>query len=470
MSGVTAVVRILCLLAGSAIVACTGAAAASSPQAALRSSTTPSAKAIAAGGIHTCALTSAGAVQCWGDNRSGQLGDGTTTERHSPVTVSGLGSGAAAIAAGGIHSCALTSTGGVRCWGDNRSGQLGDGTTTARHTSVAVSGLSSGVRAIAAGGFHTCALTNAGGVKCWGDNRSGQLGDGTMTERTTPVPVSGLSSGVAAIAAGDYHTCALTTAGAVKCWGYNYVGQLGNGTTADSPVPVAVSGLASGVAAIAAGGLHTCALTSAGGVRCWGDNRAGQLGDGTTTERHAPAAVSGLASAVAAIAAGGDHSCARMNTSLVKCWGQNGSGQLGDGTTTERHTPVVVSGLASDVATISAGGFHTCALTSAGAVRCWGDNPYGQLGDGTKTSRRKPVRVIRFGAAPPRVRCVVPYVHGKLLAKAKRRIVRAHCRLGRVKRVASHKKKNKVVAQSPRAGKRLKKGARVNLRVSRGHA
>jgi alpha-tubulin suppressor-like RCC1 family protein len=467
MSGVTTLVRILCLLGGSAVVACSGAAAAS-PGSELRAAATPTAKAIAAGGIHTCALTSAGAVQCWGDNRSGQLGDGTSAERHSPVTVSGLGSGVAAIATGGIHSCGLTSAGGVKCWGDNRSGQLGDGTTSARHTPVGVSGLSSGVTAIAAGGFHTCALTSAGGVKCWGDNRSGQLGDGTMTEHTTPVPVSGLSSGVVAISAGDYHTCALTTAHAVKCWGYNFLGQLGNGTIADSSVPVAVSGLAGGVAAIAAGGLHSCALTSAGAVRCWGDNRSGQLGDGTTTERHTPVAVSGLASGVAAIAAGGDHSCARMNTSVVECWGENGSGQLGDGTTTERHTPVVVSGLASDVAAISAGGFHTCALTSAGAVRCWGDNPYGQLGDGTKTSRRKPVRVIRFGASPPRVRCVVPYVRGKLLAKAKRRIVHAHCRLGKVKRVASHKKKNTVVGESPRAGKRLKKGAKVNLRVSRG--
>jgi alpha-tubulin suppressor-like RCC1 family protein len=374
----------------------------------------------------------------------------------------------AGIAAGGIHSCALTSAGGVKCWGDNRSGQLGDGTTTARHTLVAVAGLASGVAAIATGGFHTCALTSAGAVKCWGDNRSGQLGDGTMTEHNTPLPVSGLSSGVAAITAGDYHTCALTTAGAVKCWGYNSLGQLGDGTTADSSIPVTVSGLSSGVAAISAGGLHTCALTKAGAVECWGDNREGQLGDGTTTERHAPVAVSGLASGAAAIATGGDHTCARTSTSAVDCWGRNNSGQVGDGTTTERHTPVAVTGIARDVAAITAGGFHTCALSSSGAITCWGNNPFGQLGDGTKTSRRKPVRVIRFGAPLPRVRCIVPNVRGKLLAKAKRRIVHAHCRLGRVKRVASHKKKNTVIAQSPRAGKRLKKGSKVTLKVSRG--
>jgi len=249
MPGVTTLVRHLCLIGGAAVLACSGVAAAS-PQ---RSMATPTARAIAAGGIHTCALTSAGAVQCWGDNRSGQLGDGTTIERHSPVTVSGLGSGVAGIAAGGIHSCALTTAGGVKCWGDNRSGQLGDGTTTARHAPVAVVGLGSGVAAVAAGGFHTCALTTSGGVKCWGDNHSGQLGDGTMTEHNTPVPVSGLSSGAVAITAGDYHTCVLTTAGAVKCWGYNSLGQLGNGTIADSPIAVAVSGLSIGVAAISAG-------------------------------------------------------------------------------------------------------------------------------------------------------------------------------------------------------------------------
>ncbi len=417
------------------------------------------ATAIAAGAWHTCALTAGGGAVCWGYNQ--------------PSAVSGLAGGVAAIAAGGYHTCALTSAGGVKCWGWNDHGQLGNGQQGCGdvHCSspipVAVSGLASGVAATAAGGYHTCALTSAGGVKCWGDNEFGQLGDGTTTDRHTPVAVSGLASGVVAIAAGFDHTCALTSAGGVVCWGYNAYGQLGDGTrTIWRLTPVAVSGLASGVAAIAAGGLHSCALTSAGGVVCWGYNGGGQLGDGTTTDRYTPVAVSGLASGVAAIAAGGVHTCALTSAGGVKCWGSNGWGQLGDGTTTERHAPVAVTGLASGVAAIAAGYLHSCALTSAGAVKCWGENASGQLGDGTTIDSHTPVGVIGFGGS---LKCGVPNVLGKPLAKAKTVITRAHCRVGAVTRVASRKKKNIVVGQSPRRGKRLKKGAKVNLKVSRGH-
>jgi alpha-tubulin suppressor-like RCC1 family protein len=317
---------------------------------------------------------------------------------------------AAAIAAGGFHTCALTSAGGVKCWGYNEG-----------RTPVAVSGLASGVAAISAGWQHTCALTSAAGVVCWG--AGGTLGDGTTTTRLTPVAVSGLASGVAATSAGGEHTCALTSAGGVVCWGANYLGQLGDGGRGhcdypyypcSSPIPVDVSGLASGVAAITAGGHHTCALTSAGGVVCWGYNRYGQLGDGTTTER---------------------------------------------------DTPVDVSGLTSGVAAIAAGGFHTCALTSVGAVKCWGRNHDFQLGDGTTTDSHTPAGVIGFGGS---LVCGVPYVLGEPLAKARAEIVRAHCRVGMIKRVASRNKKNTVVGESPRAGTRLKKGAKVNLKISRG--
>jgi alpha-tubulin suppressor-like RCC1 family protein len=412
------------------------------------------ATAIVAGSEHTCALTAAGGAKCWGSNYWGQLGDGTTTDRHTPVDVSGLTSGVSAIAAGYLHTCALSASGGVKCWGDNASGQLGDGTTTDRHTPVDVSGLASGVSAIAAGGNHTCALTAAGGVKCWGFNEYGQLGDGTTTERNTPVGVSGLASGVSAIAAGLYHTCALTASGGVKCWG------------ASSFIPVDVPGLASGVSAITAGEQHTCALTAAGGVKCWGWNRYGQLGDGTTTDRSTPVNVSGLVSGVSAIAARGNHTCALTAAGGVKCWGRNRYGQLDDGTTTDRHTPVDGSGLASGVSAIAAGEQHTCALTASGRVKCWGRNRFGQLGDGTTTNRPTPVGVVGFGGS---LKCIVPNVIGQLLPKAKARIEKAHCRFGTVrKKPSTQKKKGRVLAQKPRAGKKLTNGAKVNLTVGKG--
>jgi len=425
---------------------------------------TEKATAIAAGGGYSCALTTAGGVKCWGNNSHGQLGNGATTNRLVPVAVSGLASGVTAIAVGD-HSYALTTAGAVKCWGANNHGQLGDGTTTESHTPVDVSGLAGGVTAIAAGGAHTCALMSTGAVKCWGRNGNGELGDGSTTDRNTPVAATGLASGVTAISVGDLHTCALMSTGGVKCWGRNNFGQLGNGSTIDSAVPVDVSGLAGAVAAVAARGLHTCALTSAGGVKCWGANHAGQLGDGTTTESHTPVDVSGLAGGVTAIAGGGSYTCATTSAAAAKCWGDNGFGVLGDGTTTERHTPVDVFGLASGVSAVAAGEFHTCALTSAGGVKCWGDNTYGELGDGTTTQRHKPVAVVGFGGS---LKCLVPNVIEKPLGKAKIILGRAHCRAGRVTRVASRKKKGIVVGVSPRPGKSLKNGAKISLKVSRG--
>ncbi len=350
--------------------------------------------AIATGRQHACALTSSGGAKCWADNSFGQLGDGSTTQRLTAVDVSGLSSGVAAIATGNQHTCALTIAGGIKCWGANFSGQLGDGSTTQRLTAVDASGLTGGVAAIATGGA-TCALTSAGGVKCWGDNTFGQIGDGTTTQRLTAVDVIGLTSGVAAIAAGGSHTCALTSAGGVKCWGYNIRGQLGDNSTTQRLIAVNVSGLTSGVVAIAAGFQHTCALTSAGGIKCWGSNDDGQLGDNSTTRRLTAVNVSGLTSGVAAIAAGFVHTCAMTSAGGVKCWGNNGSGQLGDNSTTQRLTAVDVSGLSNGVAAIATGRQHTCALTSTGGVKCWGSNFIGQLGDGTGGLRLVPVDALQ---------------------------------------------------------------------------
>jgi alpha-tubulin suppressor-like RCC1 family protein len=306
-------------------------------------------------------------------------------------------SGVAAVSAGVQHTCAMTAAGGVKCWGNNSAGLLGDGTTDQRLTAVDVVGLTSGVAAVSAGSFaHTCALTTAGGVKCWGNNNVGQLGDGTTTERLTPVDVVGLTSGVVAIDVGEAHTCALTTVGGVKCWGQNFAGHLGDGTTTERLTPVDVAGLTSGVVAVSAGQFHTCAVTTTGGIKCWGNNNSGQLGDGTTIEQLTAVDVSGLTSGVAAVSAGQQHTCAITNSGGLKCWGTNFAGQLGDGTTTERLTPADVTGLTSGVAAVTAdaSSSHTCALTTAGGVKCWGRNTLGQLGAGIPTNRLTPADVL----------------------------------------------------------------------------
>jgi alpha-tubulin suppressor-like RCC1 family protein len=365
------------------------------------------APAITAGYRHTCAVLGDGTARCWGDNTYGQLGDGTNTERHTPVPVCAVSAtapctaandilaGAVAISAGYYHTCAVLSDGTARCWGDNAYGQLGDDAAEfVSTTPVAVSGLSDAV-AVAAGHGHTCALLSNGTAMCWGDNIYGQLGDGTAERSDTPVAVSGLTNAVA-ISAGYYHTCAVLSDGTARCWGLNNRGQLGDGTTKDSDTPVAVSGLSNAVV-ISAGDWHTCALLSNGTARCWGDNTDGQLGDGTAgTHSTTPVAVSGLSNVVA-ISAGWERTCAVLSDGTARCWGRNDYGQLGDGTSgTNRLTPVTVSGLGNAVA-ISAGWYQTCALLGNGTARCWGSNAFGQLGDGTTTDHDTPVTV---GPAP----------------------------------------------------------------------
>lgn len=350
--------------------------------------------AISTGDYHTCALTNLGGVKCWGRNTYGQLGNGSTENSITPVDVTGLTSQVIAVSSGDYHTCALTSSGEVKCWGRNIYRQLGDGTTTDRLTPVNVLGLTGMVSTISAGGYHNCALTTGGGVKCWGDDFHGQLGDGTTEISSTPVDVVGLSSGVIAINSGGYHTCVVTSEGGIKCWGENYFGQLGDGTTLHRLVPVQVLGMSSEVAIVDAGGGHTCAIATTGRVKCWGYNYFGQLGDGTNTRIINPVDVEGLTSEVAQIDAGYRHTCALTTAGGVKCLGWNYYGQLGDGTTMDRYALVDVVGLSSGVTSISAGSFHTCALMSSGGVKCWGNNSYGQLGDKSTTDRLTPVDVF----------------------------------------------------------------------------
>ncbi|WP_238380256.1 RCC1 domain-containing protein [Salinispora tropica] len=338
-------------------------------------------------------------VLAWGDNKDGELGDGTTTDSSTPIAVDlPAGTTITAIAAGHDHSLAVTSAGTALAWGNNLFGQLGDGSTTDSSTPIAVD-LPAGttVTAIAAGDDHSLAVTSAGTALAWGDNDRGELGDGTTTRRDTPVDVD-LPAGttVTAIAAGIGHSLALTSAGTVLTWGLNSDGQLGDGTTTDSSTPIAVD-LPAGttVTAIAAGSLHSLAVTTAGTILAWGNNSDGQLGDGTTTNSSTPIAVNLPASTtITAIDGGRDHSLAVTSAGSALAWGDNDDGQLGDGTTTNSSTPIAVN-LPADttVTATTAGSLHSLAVTTAGTILAWGNNSDGRLGDGTTTNSSTPIAV-----------------------------------------------------------------------------
>jgi len=370
---------------------------------------------VAAGDSHTCVLLYGGTVKCWGENSSGQLGTGDFRDSSVPVQVSGIGGAATpaiAIAAGAFHTCALLGDGSVKCWGDANQGQLGNGATSGRSATpvqVVTGGFGfvvNGLRSIAAGGDHTCAIHVSGQVYCWGANFAGQLGNGSTTLQSHPVTASGISpaSGYTAIgvSAGRAHTCAqlVATTGGNKtitaCWGDNGHGQLGNGGSADSSVPVLLTSYPN-VRSVAAGGDHACALFTDGTVRCWGDDAEGQIGNGLsgrldTASPDLAHAKAGVPTAVTtlprarALALGAGHSCAVVAGGTVQCWGANLRDQTGDGSIFERTAPssaAPAAGVsAAAVPQISGGDYHTCATLSTGAVKCWGYDYWGQVGNG----------------------------------------------------------------------------------------
>ena len=302
----------------------------------------------------TCGLTQGGAAYCWGFNGDGELGDGTRTTRSSPVAVAG-GLTFASLSAGAFHACGLTPAGVGYCWGDNSYGQLGDGTQTFRTSPVPVSGGAT-FASITAGGSHTCAVTTTGVTACWGLNSSGQLGWGSMTGPSTCVYVgSNYACGVAPVtvtgqiafarlSAGASHTCGVTAAGIAYCWGENSSGQVGANYATDQAAPVAVTGGLS-FGSLSAGGFHTCGLvlSLAGRAYCWGNNYLGQVGNGSTTTAPelTPSMVAGGLT-FASVAAGLQHTCGVTAAGAAWCWGENTAGQLGDGTQANRTSPVAV--------------------------------------------------------------------------------------------------------------------------------
>ena len=335
-----------------------------------------------------CAVVSDGSARCWGSDGYGQTGTGTPT---SPFVTAyatqpmGLSSGVTAIAVGDDHVCALQS-GSTLCWGDNSYGQLGNGTSgfaTSVYVPTVVPALA-GASAVAAGEGVACIIAS-GNVSCWGANVTGNVGNGTTTEQDAP-QATGVAATKIAVAG---HTCAITSAGGVNCWGRDDYGQAGRVSTqgcsvASTPCDPSpgLTSITSGATGIFVGAYHSCAIVS-GAAQCWGDDRSGQLGDGTTNVgvNSTPVAVQGLAGTPLALALSWQTTCALIQGGTVQCWGDNTAGVLGVlDAGTGSLTPVTVL---TGATAIAGGDNNMCALMSDTTVRCWGNNQQGELGMGS---------------------------------------------------------------------------------------
>jgi alpha-tubulin suppressor-like RCC1 family protein len=392
---------------------------------------------ISMGQSHFCARKTDGSLWCWGWNAAGQLGDGSTVDRSTPVEVTALGHAVSeistgsqatcarktdgtlwcwgwrsggptptqvaslgadvvAVSAGGNHACACKADGTLWCWGGNGDGQLGDGSTRYRDTPAKVAA-ALGFLHVAAGLDFTCAIRVGATLSCWGENLVGQLGIGMPAVQVTPLAVARLGTDVAQLSAGNRSFCARKTDGSAWCWGDNLAGQPDDGPTGYRPSPVEVVALGHSVAQVASGwGGATCALLTDGGVWCWGSisNASGNF-----DARPVPFEVAGLPTNIAEVAVGWAHACARADDGALWCWGRNDNGQLGDGSNAYfRDTPVQVSALAGLVAEVSTTGTHTCARSIDGMLWCWGSNDSGELGDGTTTDSATPLKVAPLGA------------------------------------------------------------------------
>jgi alpha-tubulin suppressor-like RCC1 family protein len=341
---------------------------------------------------HSCAITPDGVLKCWGYNGEGELGNGTTTSTTTPAQVA---TQVLSVAAGEAQTCARRGATGVQCWGSNLVGELGDGTTVARPSPTDVRGVETATQ-IATGSGVSCALLAAGTIRCWGRNGRGSIGDGTTTDRLSPTDVVSLGGVAVDLALGPMsaHVCAVMASQSVRCWGPNRFGQLGDGTTIDRATPTDVASLGGLATRVAAGGTATCALLTDGRVRCWGANGVGQLGIGTLGEMGPPADVP-LDGSATDLSAGATHACAVLASGAVRCWGGNDSGQIGNGRTQAAPSPVAVT-TSGPAVRVAAGRFHTCALLASGALQCWGSGGDGSLGDGTVTDHFTPVTVTAF--------------------------------------------------------------------------
>jgi len=341
-----------------------------------------------------CADTTAGDAYCWGSNYFGRLGISSTIDTNTPTKITGLNGHVSDVSSGANHTCALWTSGEISCWGYNYWGQLGN--ANRENVNYASSAQGTDYIAVSAGYEHTCALRVHGQVLCWGINAYGNLGNGGSGYfSTTPVSV-GLNGPALQISVGSSSSCAVLRSSQLQCWGYNGDGKLGDGTKTNRIIPVQVSGMATGVKQVAVGAITTCAVMQSGEVKCWGNNQYGQIGDGTTSERLTPVSVVGLSGFATQVSDPSDHTCALLESGQVECWGAQSNGNLGTGKQSDQLalSPFRVQSLGSDIRAISG----SCASTFTGGLKCWGSNTYGQLGDGTNTDSLVPVNVAQISS------------------------------------------------------------------------
>ena len=337
-----------------------------------------------------------GELKCWGRGTSGQLGIGNSINIDTPAKVDlGAGRTATYVSAKGMVSCAILDNGSLKCWGYNYYGQLGIGTSgngpdSTKDTPQYVDlGTNRTAKSVSNGWSHTCAILDNGSLKCWGHNSYGQLGIGSTTDQNTPQYVDlGTGRTAVSVSMGTHHTCAILDDSSLKCWGLGGSGQLGLEHLTNHNTPQSVD-LGSGRSAVAvsAGSSYTCAILDNGSLNCWGYNYRGQLGIGSTTDQNTPQYVDlGTGRSGIKISASGDHSCAILDDGSVKCWGYNNKGQLGIGNTATLTSPQsVILGYGITVESIALGGQHTC-VNFNDKMKCWGTNEFGVLGIDTYSS------------------------------------------------------------------------------------
>jgi alpha-tubulin suppressor-like RCC1 family protein len=357
-------------------------------------------RTVSTGGFHTCGIRTTGRLYCWGYDGYGELGDGgTNTNRSTPVQVAGGHTDWTSVSAGGRHTCARRSSGRLYCWGDDDGGQLGDGGGFAqRAVPTLVAGGGTTWTAVSAGTSHTCGRRTNGRLYCWGSDGYGQVGnDAALSNQGLPALVAGGATTWTMVSAGNTHTCGRRNTGRLYCWGEDDAGQIGDGGTAmNRPTPVQVAGNVTTWTTVSVGDDHSCGRRSTGRLYCWGNDNWGELGDGgTATDRFAPVQVAGNATTWTTVNAGDDHVCARRTNSRLYCWGADNYGQLGDnGSLGDRTVPTIVANGFTDWVGVDAGALHTCGRRSSNRVFCWGSNSAGQQGSGTTgVEHRTPAQV-----------------------------------------------------------------------------